>query len=359
MKNFFKNWNKKQKMSVGIVCVVGVLIISGAVLADSKESNQVSLQVEKKDLNEAEYERKVIQLVSEVYSDNSLESLAATFDQKKSAQIKELLEKAPKGNRTKSLKENEDQLTNAMHMFTVETELDAVYESEGIVKENAKLKDSEGLLVLLNESKPKFYTLQQKRMEEAKNQIAAIADAKNAVNDLFTDTTQKTVKEDVTKESYMAVVTRVEGLKQVSLKESLLATLTLVETKVTETEAAAVEAEKEEVAAIEAAQAEQASQNQASVSQNGQAPATNDYNGTVYASEGSQSGNVSTNEGTTQQPSTPQTPPSNSNDGESWSGSGTVTGGGTIGGGANGGAGDNTWTGGDFDGSGIDTSGWN
>lgn len=280
MKNFFKNWSKKQKIGVGTVCVAGLLLFGGVVLADTLTSKQVTVQADKKNTSEAAYKKKVVQLINESYSDKTLESLAPNFNEKKSAQIKQVLADAPKVKQSKEVTENEAQLTNALHMFTVVTELDHSYEKDGIVKADAKVTDTEGLLVLLKESKPKFYEVQQKRASEVKAEIAVIADTTKAVTELFTDQTKTVVKEDVSKESYTAVLAKVEGLKQAKLKGSLLASLAVVDAKVTEKEraAATVEAEKvaqEEAVAVEAAKQEQAAQNQVSNSSNGTAP-TND-----------------------------------------------------------------------------------
>lgn len=285
MKDFFKNWSKKQKIGVGTVCVAVALLFGGVVLADTLAPKQAAVQADKKETNEATYRKKVVQLVNEAYADKTLEKLAPSFNEKKSTQIKQVLADAPKVKQSNEVTENEAQLTNALHMFTVTTELDKAYEKDGIVKADAKLTDTEGLLVLLKESKPKFYESQQKRATEVKTEIAVIADTTKAVNELFIDQTKTVVKEDVSKESYAAVLAKVEGLKQAGLKGSLLASLAVVDAKVTEKELAAstVEAEKvaqEAAVAVEAAKQEQAAQNQVANSLNGTATNndTSNYN---------------------------------------------------------------------------------
>lgn len=303
MKDFFKNWNKKQKIGVGTVFVAGLLLLGGVVLADTLAPKEVEVQTEKKETSEAAYRKKVIQLVNEAYADKTLEKLAPNFNEKKSAQIKQVLATAPKGAQSKEVTEKESQLTNALHMFTVTTELDKAYEKDGIVKADAKLTDTEGLLVLLKESKPKFYELQQKRANEVKTEIAVIADTTKAVNELFTDQTKTVVKEDVSKESYAAVLAKVEGLKQVGLKGSLLASLAVVDAKVTEKELAAATVEAEKVAqeaavAVEAAKQEQAAQNQVANSSNG--TSTND--GTSNYNNSSSSNESTTNTPAYEQP---------------------------------------------------------
>ncbi len=294
MKNFFKNWSKKQKIGVGTVCVAGLLLFGGVVLADTLAPKHVTVQADKKNTSEAAYKKKVAQLVNEAYADKTLEKLAPNFNEKKSTQIKQVLADAPKVKQSKEVTENEAQLTNALHMFTVVTELDHSYEKDGIVKVDAKLTDTEGLLALLKESKPKFYEVQQKRASEVKTEIAVIADTTKAVNELFTDQTKTVVKEDVSKESYVAVLAKVEGLKQAELKGSLLASLAVVDAKVTEKELAAATVEAEKVAqeaavAVEAAKQEQAVQNQVSNSSNGAAPTndTSNYNNSNNNNESS------------------------------------------------------------------------
>lgn len=271
MENFLKNWSKKQKIGVGAACVVCLLgfgvVVVGADLASSFETEKATQRMDEKESKETAYSQKVLSLVNEVYSDKTMESLSPTFDQKKSVKVKEVLADAPKGVKSKSLQANENQLTNALHMFTVITELNNAYEKEGVVKADAKLTDTEGLLVQLKESKPTFYAEQQKRATEVKNEIAVIADTTKAVNELFTDQTKTVVKEDVSKESYGSVLAKVEGLKQAGLKSSLLASLAVVDAKVTEKELAAAEAEKAAQESAVAAE-EQAAQNQVVASNN-------------------------------------------------------------------------------------------
>lgn len=293
MKDFFKNWSKKQKIGVGTVCVAGVLLFGGVVLADTLAPKQAAVQADKKkETSEVAYEKKVAQLVKEVYADKTLEKLAPSFNEKKSTQVKQVLADAPKAKQSKEVTENEAQLTNALHMFTVTTELDSAYEKDGIVKVDVKLTDTEDLLLLLKESKPKFYESQQKRATEVKNEVAVIADTSKAVNELFTDQTKTVVKEDVSKETYTAVLAKVEGLKQTGLKSSLLASLAVVEAKVTEKELAAATVEAEKVAqeaavAVEAAKQEQAAQNQVANSSNGTATNndTSNYNNSSNSNE--------------------------------------------------------------------------
>lgn len=273
MENFFRNWSKKQKIGVGAACVVCLLgfgvVVVGADLASSFETEKATQRMEEKESKETAYSQKVLSLVNEVYSDKTMESLSPTFDQKKSVKVKEVLADAPKGVKSKSLQANENQLTNALHMFTVITELNNAYEKEGVVKADAKLTDTEGLLVQLKESKPTFYAEQQKRATEVKNEIAVIADTTKAVNELFTDQAKTIVKEDVSKESYTAVLAKVEGLKQAGLKGSLLTSLAAVDAKVTEKELAAATVEAEKAAQESAVAAEeQAAQNQVVASNN-------------------------------------------------------------------------------------------
>ncbi|WP_157456850.1 hypothetical protein [Carnobacterium maltaromaticum] len=368
MKDFFKNWSKKQKIGVGTVCVAGVLLFGGVVLADTLAPKQAAVQADKKETSEAAYGKKVDQLINEVYADKTLEKLSPNFNEKKSTQIKQVLATAPKGAQSKEVTEKEDQLTNALHMFTVTTELDNAYEKDGIVKADAKLTDTEGLLVLLKESKPKFYELQQKRATEVKTEIAVIADTTKAVNELFTDQTKTVVKEDVSKESYAAVLAKVEGLKQVGLKGSLLASLAVVDAKVTEKELAAATVEAEKVAqeaavAVEAAKQEQAAQNQVTASNNQESNSSNSNNQSV-GSSATPNYEASPGQSAPSQPAQPSAP-ANNNGGGGWSGTGNTTEGGNItnhgdNGGSNGATGGGgTWTGGDFDGSGINTDGWN
>ena len=53
----------------------------------------------------------------------------------------------------KEIKENEAQLTYALSMYTVISELDKAFESEGVVKEGASLNESKDLLETLKTDK--------------------------------------------------------------------------------------------------------------------------------------------------------------------------------------------------------------
>lgn len=348
MTSFFEKWSKKQKILVGTACAAGVLFIGGVVLADTLSTQQALAKVEQVAATEAAYKKTIQTLINESYADATMESLADTFDQKQSDKIIRTLEKAPKELEVFELKVKEVQLMHAVTMFTVTTDIDQAFESEGIVKEEAALVDSEKLLKGLKEAKPVFYEKETTRVTEVKTQLAAMEDAKKSTQEFFTDETKQEVKEESSREAYTAAVTKVEALKQEKLKAELGASLALVDAKLVEKEqVVAVEAEKvaQETAAVEAAtQQEQTAQAQiqSGNTNNGDTSSNAGYNGDA--------GNSTANAGTSNQTSEPNsgnpaapTQPSNNgmNPGDSWSGN--TTGSGVIDHGNGNNEGGNTW----------------
>lgn len=267
MTKFFEKWTKKQKIWVGTACTALVLLGGGVVLADSLSTKQAEAKVELQASNKTSYKKSLSKLVEESYADSTLEALSEKFDDKQSKKIKNALLDGKKEEKDKDIKGNEAQLTYALSMYTVTSELNKAFESDGIVKEGASLGESKGLLETLKSDKVKFYEKEQKRVEEVTTQLALMEEAKKVTSDLFADNTKQAVKEDVSREAYTAAVAKVEALKQEKLKTDLLASLAVVDAKLAEKEqVAAVEAEKvaQETAAVEAAaQKEQAAQAQA------------------------------------------------------------------------------------------------
>lgn len=333
MTSFFEKWSKKQKILVGTACVAGVLFIGGVVLADTLSTQQAQAKVEQVAATEAAYKKTIQTLLTESYTDTTMESLSDTFDQKQSDKIIRTLETAPKELEVFELKVKEVQLMHAVTMFQIVTGLDQAFESEGIVKEEAALVDSEKLLKGLKGAKPVFYEKETARATEVTTQLAVMEDAKKSTQEFFTDETKQEVKEESSREAYTVAVAKVEALKQEKLKAELGASLALVDAKLVEKEqVVAVEAEKvaQETAAVEAAvQKEQAAQAQAESgnTNNGDTSSNAGYNGDA--------GNSTANAGTSNQtsdtnsgnPAAPTQPSNNGmNPGDSWSGNTTGSG---------------------------------
>lgn len=328
MTKFFEKWTKKQKIWVGTACTALVLLGGGVVLADSLSTKHAEAKIELQASNNASYKKSLSKLVEESYEDSTLEALSEKFDDKQSKKIKNALLDGKKEEKDKEIKENEAQLTYALSMYAVTGELNKAFESDGIVKEGASLGKSKGLLETLKSDKVKFYEKEQKRVEEVTTQLALMEEAKKLTSDLFADNTKQAVKEDVSREGYVAAVAKVEALKQEKLKTDLLASLAVVDAKLAEKEQVAeVEAEKvaQETAAVEAvAQQEQASQAQAQSSNannnnsgnSSNAGYTDNGSGNSTPSPGGSQGNNSNN-GVTQPP---PAQPSNPAPGESWTG---------------------------------------
>ena len=231
MTKFFEKWTKKQKIWIGTACTVLVLLGGGVVLADSLSTKQAEAKVELQASNKASYKKSLSKLVEESYADSTLEALSEKFDDKQSKKIKNALLDGKKEEKDKEINENEAQLTYALSMYTVTSELDKAFESEGVVKEGASLNESKDLLETLKSDKVKFYEKEQKRVEEVTTQLALMEEAKKLTSDLFADNTKQAVKEDVSREAYTAAVAKVEALKQEKLKTDLLASLAVVDAK--------------------------------------------------------------------------------------------------------------------------------
>lgn len=356
----------KNKKMVSLV-VAGLVVVGGAGTAYAVQNHSAEKEVKQEKSDKTGLELQFKKSINSLYLDKNQQLMKATIDQKVIDHAKQLL----KDSKNKSV--NSKLVTNletAVKMAELQQNVNSLFESETVAKYSTDVEKTvpgiEKRLAKLD--KKEFKTTQTEKMTIFKASYKEADDTNKAVLALFDG---EVAKEDVTREVYDQAKQQVDSLKQVELKKQLTDKLVLVENKLKEKEqVVAAEAQKEAEVQEQAKQQEQAQQaatsnQQSQATTNGGNSSTAGYTdngsrGSTPSTGGSQQGNNGNNSngsGTTNQQ--PSTPPANNNGGGSWSGTGNVTDGGTIGGGANGGAGDNTWTGGDFDGSGIDTSGWN
>lgn len=342
----------KNKKVVSLV-VAGLVVVGGAGSAYAVQSHTSEQEAS----DQKGLDLKFSTAINSIYLDKYQKLVKATIDQKVIDSAKELLKESK--NKMVSLKLVSN-LETAVAMAELQQNVNSLFESESVAKYSTDVeKTVPGIEKrLANLDKKEFKTTQTEKMTIFKASYKEADDTNKAVLALFDG---EAVKEDVTREAYDLAKQHVDMLKQVELQKQLAEKLVLVDDKLKEKEqVVAAEAQKE------AEVQEQAKQQEAAT--NGDNSSTAGYTdngsrGSTPSTGGSQqgnNGNNSNNSGTTNQQ--PSTPPANNNGGGSWSGTGNVTGGGDVpdygnSNGATGGG--NTWTGGDFDGSGIDTSGWN
>lgn len=361
----------KNKKMVSLV-VAGLVVVGGAGTAYAVQSHSAEKEVKQEKSDKTGLELQFKKSINSLYLDKNQNLIKATIDQKVIDHAKQLLKDSKNKAVNPKLVSN---LETAVTMAELQQNVNSLFESESVAKYSTDVEKTvpgiEKRLAKLD--KKEFKATQTEKMTIFKTSYKEADDTNKAVLALFDG---EAVKEDVTREAYGQAKQQVDSLKQVELKKQLTDKLVLVDNKLREKEqVVTAEAQKEEAEVQEQAKQQEQAQQAATSNQQSQATTNggnsstagytdNGSRGSTPSTGGSQqgnNGNNSNNSGTTnQQPSTPQTPPVNNNGGGSWSGTGNVTGGGQIGGSQGSDSdGNASWTGGDFDGSGIDTSGWN
>ena len=210
-------------------------------------------------------------------------------------------------------------------------------------------------LQTMKETKVDFFEEKMSQATKIKTEFQKINEAKALIDGFFVEGEPTTVKEEVTREQLDVAKGKVSEIRQPSLKAQLESQLVVAETALSEREAVVASEEKAvQEAAVVAEQAAQQAQASAATSaaQSAAEPQGSSNAGTGYTAP---------QESTSNSEPVYQAPPASNPGGNgSWSGSGNVTGGGQIDGsqGSNS-EGNANWEGGDFDGSGINTDGWN
>lgn len=289
---------------------------------------------------------------------------------------------------TRAEKDLEESFTTLSSKFETQTKLNGLFldvtingsevKTDLAIKDDLSEKELEGINLDALPKKDKWSEAVSEIFVNAKEQIEQIKQATVIVDGMFQE---NIVKEDVSKEQIDRATKEIGLIRNEKAKTNLTTRLKLVTDELAKKEAetkAKVEEESKKVAEAQAASTGGTVVQNADGTYSSQAPATNESPQTASNNNQSTSGG-NWNQGTTAPPvsngdgapsgnnnggggsQTP--PPTNNNNGSTgggnWTGTGNQTDGGRVPGGATGGEGDNSWTGGDFDGGGIDTSGWN
>lgn len=349
----------KNKKLVTLVSagVLAIAVVGGGVYV--AQANSAVKTEQKQNEADKELEKSVDGYLATIYTDKTYTDVKDNVEQKTIDDAKRFTANKLGREMTKTTRKKLYELVTAPQMVYVKNTIAGMYESEGVAKSTLNEKDFDKLSDLikqLQDKKELFAKKETERLNVAKASFTQAKDVENQVNSFFD---KEVVKDDVTREAYQTALDNVTALKQVTLKESLTAKLVLVDTKLSEKEQAVV-AEEQAVQAQQEIQAKAEQEKTNAAKENAINNRDNSSN-TGYTGNGSSNSTPQENKSNSGANQQPAPPASNNNGGGSggWSGTGNTTDGGTVGGGANnGGAGDNTWTGGDFDGSGIDTGGW-
>ncbi|WP_088840985.1 toxin Cry1Ac domain D-VI-related protein [Listeria sp. ILCC797] len=247
----------------------------------------------------------------------------------------------------------------ASKMVDLREQVNDLLDQNGALAEKANVAAVEKQATELKEAKPVFYAEQNKIIQRAKQQQAQIKKANQAVDNLFTDTSRKTIKSNVTRTQFQAALTEKNKVKQAKAKQALIQDLNRVESHLTAQEKQAAEQKAQEKASEPQAKgssntAKGSSSPSATQGRGSSTPSSNytapssPNQGSTSSSKKSTAGNSSSS---SRQPSSSKKPSSNGGS-SSNSGGGSLTPGdswdidldqgGSITGGENG----NTWQGG-------------
>ncbi|AOA04043.1 hypothetical protein [Carnobacterium maltaromaticum] len=346
--------------------VLAIAVVGGGVYV--AQANSAVKTEQKQNEADKELEKSVDGYLATIYTDKTYSDVKDNVEQKTIDEVIKFVNYCYSSSNetsremTKTTLEKLSELVIATQMVAIKNTISDMYESEGVAKSTLDEKDFDKLSDLikqLQDKKELFAKKETEKLNVAKASFKQAKDVENQVNGFFD---KEVVKDDATREAYQTALNNVTALKQVTLKEALIAKLVLVDTKLTEKEQIVVAEEQ----AVQAQQEIQAKEEQEKASaatansnvQNGDNSSNAGYTDNSSSNStpptGGSQGNNS-NSGATQQPSAP----TDNNSGGGWSGTGNTTGGGQIGGSQGSDSeGNASWSGGDFDGSGIDTGGW-
>lgn len=311
----------KNKKMVSLV-VAGLVVVGGAGTAYAVQNHSAEKEVKQEKSDKTGLELQFKKSINSLYLDKNQELIKAAIDQKVIDQAKQLLKESKNKAVNPILVSN---LETAVTMAELQQNVNSLFESESVAKYSTDVEKTvpgiEKRLAKLD--KKEFKATQTEKMTIFKASYKEADDTNKAVLALFDG---EAVKEDVTREVYDQAKQQVDSLKQVELKKQLTDKLVLVDNKLKEKEqVVAAEVQKEAEVQEQAKQQEQAQQEatsnqQSQATTNGGNSSTAGYtdNGSRGSTPqtntgGSQQGNNGTSGTSNQQPSTPQTPPSNNN----------------------------------------------
>lgn len=197
----------------------------------------------------------------------------------------------------------------AEKMVALRDKVNGLLDKNGSLAEKANVAAVEKQATGLKEAKPVFYVEQNKIIQQAKQQQAQIKKANEAVDALFTDTSRKTIKSNVTRAQFQSALKEKNKVKQVKAKQVLIQDLNRVESYLTAQEKQAAERQAQAAQAQEKANIPQA--NEQSSSAKSSTPATSQGGGS--STNGYSSSNKSS--GSSSAPSSSYTAPRSSSQG--------------------------------------------
>lgn len=129
----------------------------------------------------------------------------------------------------------------ASKMIDLRDQVNGLLDKNGALAEKADVSAVEKQSMELKEAKPVFYAEQNKIIQQAKQQQAQIKKANQSVDALFTDTSRKTIKSNVTRAQFQTALTEKNKVKQAKAKQALIQDLNRVENYLTAQEKQAAE----------------------------------------------------------------------------------------------------------------------
>lgn len=373
MNKMIKKWSNKQKIGVASACVVVLVLIGGSMTLANTPNTAEKVQEEMEQTKDAAYQKELTKALTTLYLDSTYIQLSEDVTPNQLAEIKTLLvehsTKIATNTKSKKARKLEDEVVTGVQMWDIQTKLASFVEPAGAIKEASGYSTIEldaimESLQTMKETKVDFYEEKMGQTTQIKSEFVKINEAKALVDGFFVEGEPTTIKEDVTREQLDVAKEKVSEIRQPSLKAQLENQLVVAEAALSEREAVVASEEKaaQEAAVVaeQATQQEQASAattNSTVQTQNGDSSSNAGYTDNGSSNSTPQTGG---SQGNNSNSGAPQTPPSTNGGGDSWSGTGNTTGGGQISGSQGSDSeGNANWSGGDFDGSGIDTSGWN
>lgn len=363
MNKMIKKWSKKQKIGVASACVVVLVLIGGSMALANTSNTAGKVQEETEQTKDAVYQKELTKALTTLYLDSTYTTLSEDVTPNQLAEIKALLvehsTKIATNTKSKKARKLEDEVATGVQMWDIQTKLDSFVEPAGEIKEASGYSTIEldaimEALQTMKETKVDFYEEKKSQTAKIKAEFQKINEAKALVDGFFVEGEPTTVKEEITREQLDVAKGKVSEIRQPSLKAQLESQLVVAETALSEREAVVASEEKaaQEAAVVAEQAAQQAQASAANSAAQSAEPQGSSNVGTGYTAPQESPSNS--------EPVYQAPPASNPGGNGSWSGNGNVTGGGQIGGsqGSNS-EGNANWTDGDFDGSGINTDGWN
>ncbi|HAO6496191.1 TPA: hypothetical protein RFK82_000875 [Listeria monocytogenes] len=216
---------KKSKMIIGMV-ISAVVVIGGVCWGATAYATE---QEEQQQLTN--YEKKVTQAgeqVDALYLDGSKELLAKDISKEKIITADKALDDL-KGSSlytkevAKEVKEIVVDWSYADYMYDYQLNVEKLFDQNKALSEDANIKQVEEQRkdLIKNTKKETFAKTLDPLLKEAVAQQAQIDNATKQVNDLYTSSERKEVKDNITWTAYNSAKTSVDKVKQVKAKENL------------------------------------------------------------------------------------------------------------------------------------------